>query len=525
MALAALAALFVAIPALLFRDVWAVDEPRYARVAMEMAERGDFLLPRLHGAVYADKPPLLFWLANIVAPLTTWWNGLPIRLVSLGFGAATVALTARLASRFAPGRAGLLSGLVLAAAPLELAIAQAGMFDTALAFAVTLAWSALAPPPTSRAGAVFGLALGLGILAKGPMALLLTVPGAALFRLGGAQRGRRLAALRPGRFAAAAAAAAVLVAGAWFVPAAIAGGRAYVEETLFRQTLGRAAAGWAHARPVWFYAAMLPLAAFPFAFALPEAVRGLPRKDPLARLALAWLGSGFVLLSLVSGKQVHYLAPLLPPLAILVGRSLAERDLSPRAHAAAAAAVGLAAAALLFGPALLGSFGALDALEADRRRAVAALAPAGAALALVPLALRAAHAAGLAPPRAALAFAAPLVLSLALPIAAAREWNAIGCGRAFGGAIRAHVARAESLALYRVGKNGSLSLYSGLGPVPFFHDFDAFKTAVVAPGSRIAFVACRAQDVAAVETHLGRALEVVAEGWNDWDREALCRLR
>ena len=48
--------------ALFFRHLWPVDETRYAEVAREMGERGSFLLPVLKGAVYTDKPPLLFWL-------------------------------------------------------------------------------------------------------------------------------------------------------------------------------------------------------------------------------------------------------------------------------------------------------------------------------------------------------------------------------------------------------------------------------------------------------------------------------
>ena len=57
-----LAAAIAVIAALSPRDLWAPDEPRYGRIAHEMAEGGDLLVPRLSGLAYAEKPPLVFWL-------------------------------------------------------------------------------------------------------------------------------------------------------------------------------------------------------------------------------------------------------------------------------------------------------------------------------------------------------------------------------------------------------------------------------------------------------------------------------
>src|SRR5512134_4184102 len=43
------------------RDPWPADEPRFALVAQDMLRSGDWLIPRLGGDVYADKPPFYFW--------------------------------------------------------------------------------------------------------------------------------------------------------------------------------------------------------------------------------------------------------------------------------------------------------------------------------------------------------------------------------------------------------------------------------------------------------------------------------
>src|ERR1017187_5923888 len=37
------------------------DEPRYASIGREMARSGDLVTPRLNGAAWFEKPPLLYW--------------------------------------------------------------------------------------------------------------------------------------------------------------------------------------------------------------------------------------------------------------------------------------------------------------------------------------------------------------------------------------------------------------------------------------------------------------------------------
>jgi len=37
------------------------DEPRYAQVAREMLERGDWVTPTLGHQPWLEKPPLLYW--------------------------------------------------------------------------------------------------------------------------------------------------------------------------------------------------------------------------------------------------------------------------------------------------------------------------------------------------------------------------------------------------------------------------------------------------------------------------------
>jgi len=52
------------------RDPWPADEPRFALIAQDMLRSGDWLIPRVGGDLYADKPPFFFWLLATAMALT-----------------------------------------------------------------------------------------------------------------------------------------------------------------------------------------------------------------------------------------------------------------------------------------------------------------------------------------------------------------------------------------------------------------------------------------------------------------------
>src|SRR5687767_700926 len=73
------------------RDPWPADEPRFALVVRDMVATGEWLLPRVGGDVYADKPPLYFWLMGL-ALLATGSLRIAFLLPSLLSGLACLAL-------------------------------------------------------------------------------------------------------------------------------------------------------------------------------------------------------------------------------------------------------------------------------------------------------------------------------------------------------------------------------------------------------------------------------------------------
>ena len=350
--LAVLCLLATAVAGLLLRPLTAIDETRYLAVAWEMHQSGNWLVPTKNFALYSDKPPLLFWAINLVW-LLTGVSEFAARLVGPIFGCAALWLTAVLGRRLWPedagigGRAALaMTGLILFALSSSLT-----MFDVPLGVATLLGLIALDRAGHAGAGmrpwVGFGAAIALGVLTKGPVILFHLFPAAILLPVWSADPldWRRLA-----RGLGAGLLAGLGLIALWLVPAAVLGGPEYRAAILWHQSAGRLSESFAHARPWWFYLALLPALGFPLFWspALLRAGFGLRwRAERGLRLCLIWAGAAAILFSLTSGKQIHYLVPELPALALIaarLGRDAGRFGLGPaRLVLALMALAGLAA--------------------------------------------------------------------------------------------------------------------------------------------------------------------------------------
>lgn len=119
--------------------------------------------------------------------------------------------------------------------------------------------------------------------------------------------------------------AAAVIALLWALPAASRGGGQYSDAIFWGQTAGRVVDSFAHRHPVWWYLPLLLAILFPWTL-WPSAWRALRRLldggDWGVRLLLCWIIPVFVAFSLISGKQAHYLLPLVPGFALLLARAL-----------------------------------------------------------------------------------------------------------------------------------------------------------------------------------------------------------
>jgi 4-amino-4-deoxy-L-arabinose transferase-like glycosyltransferase len=317
-----------AVAAVLLRPPIPVDETRYLSVAWEMWVHGDWLVPHLNGQPYSDKPPLLFWSMH-AAWAIFGVSEIAARLVPPLYGLSSIALTFVLARRLWPDRPGVGDGaaLIVAGTMLFALMSTTVMFDSSLTFAVLVGMLGLADQRQGRplrGWGLFGVATGLGVLAKGPVVLVHLLPAAVLAPLWWREQPKpRWGHWYLGLAGALALGAAIGLA--WTAPAAIAGGEAYRTAIFVGQSAGRIVGSFAHAEPFWFYLVLLPLAFFPWIWWPPawRAARRLRAEldDPLRMLAVSVIGS-FLLLSAISGKQGHYLLPIVPGFALILARAL-----------------------------------------------------------------------------------------------------------------------------------------------------------------------------------------------------------
>lgn len=303
---------------------------RTLSVAWEMWTHHSFILPYLNGVPYSEKPPLLLWLIQLgwlVGGVGDVWP----RLMEVLLGALQLVLVAALARRLFPQRPAVArtAPWIAGAFTFGFLFGLQVMYEVLLADCVLAALLCLTPKP-GRDGprfAWFGLAVGLGLLSKGPVMLLHVVfpwlLGPAWNRWAQQERRRWYVG---GAIAIVAGGVLLL---AWVLAATDAGGEAYRQRLLIHQTAGRVVDAFAHAEPFWWYVPLLPVLALPFSLWPRCWAALLTLRRPFEhglRCLLAWLGPVLLGFSAVSGKQPYYLLPEFGGFALLIAFALALRE-------------------------------------------------------------------------------------------------------------------------------------------------------------------------------------------------------
>jgi 4-amino-4-deoxy-L-arabinose transferase-like glycosyltransferase len=329
-----LAALAWLVPAMLL-PVLPIDETRYLSIAWEMRSTGDAIGLLLNGQPYMDKPPLLFWLVNVAWTLFGV-STVAARAVCVAFAAASIGTVVAVARRLGHDDAPAVGWVML---PFVLfgAFAPITMFDGPLVFFVALGFLGLVHwvQGDSRHGAaLFLVAAVCGLLAKGPVFLVHVAGPLALVRWWHPGR-----VASPWRFAVGIGTCLVVACvplAAWAVQSALRIDGVSVAHSLAHQSVGRVTHSFAHQRNVlWYVPWVVP-------FLLPWALvarwrqlrpsLGLASATPLGRFGIAASLPAFFVFSLISGKQVHYLLPLVPGAAFVVASMAREAPASLAYH-------------------------------------------------------------------------------------------------------------------------------------------------------------------------------------------------
>lgn len=344
------------------RALFEPDEGRNAEVMREMSASGDYFVPRLNNLLFLDKP-FLYYAAGGLAMKALGAHELAARLPAVLCTLALAFGVGALARRWWGDRAGALAGLAAAATPLPLFYTQIVIFDAMLTLwicaAVAALYLAVERAPEDATGRSFRYwavvawaAMGLGVLTKGPVALLVPLAAVLPWALWRRRAGRLLERGAP--------LVLFVLIGPWLWAVSRADPDflhyALVTETWSRLTsneLKRDA-------PIWYYLPVFLVGVLPWSMVVLAGARRIAAawraRESDIRFLVLWFAVPFGLFSGMHSKRVHYILPVVPAivlLAIWLWVRTPEGDRLPGVRAAAtfwslfgavALAVGLGAA-------------------------------------------------------------------------------------------------------------------------------------------------------------------------------------
>ncbi len=319
------------------------EEPRRCLVAMEMIERGEWIVPRELGEPYYNKPPLHAWLIALASGFEVRRVGpLAARGVSVASLLVVCWILWRLGIDGRQRRPSAWPPLVFATSGMIVQFARAGEIDLLFTLWITAALATFeagrrSDRPWIQWTASQALLAG-GVLTKGWAPLFFYPPVLWLVWRGRA-RLERLPAL-------AGIALLALLVGLWYVPYS-----GLVDTTAFRAQLGEQLADRTISLgPLAFVIHLLRYPVVAFATFLPwslwfvyrprrrvSELRERIREDAFLELAAVTCLWVVMVYAMVPGIRERYLIPAIPPLAMLLGAAVehARARESPRLHAGA----------------------------------------------------------------------------------------------------------------------------------------------------------------------------------------------
>ena len=321
------------------------DEPRYAWIARDMMESGDWVTPRLYGKPWFEKPPLLYWGAGLCFK----WFGisevaarLPSALSALlgTLALAWLALrlygaeTARWLLLLLPTTVGMIGFSHAAATDMPFsAMLTIAMVCAAVVLGLTRnEYTPILPRTPWLTLLLFGFFLGLAVLAKGPAAIILS-GGAVFFWALFTKRWRdAFRLLHPVAIASFCATALP-----WYVLCARRNPdffRVFIIEHNFKRFL---TPEFQHIQPFWFYGPVLLVALLPWTgVAVWTAVAGIARARRSRKLSpdivflFSWPAVVVLFFSVSQSKLPGYVLPAMPAIGLLLTRSCTKVALERR---------------------------------------------------------------------------------------------------------------------------------------------------------------------------------------------------
>ena len=295
------------------RALWEPDEGRYAEIAREMTESGDWLTPRLNYIKHFDKPPITYWLIALsfkIFGLHEYAAHLPLLIIGLlGILAAFF-----LGKEMFNQRVGFFAACILASSLGYPGLAHVLSTDIVFSFFCLLSYLFF----VRKQLIPFSVSLALGFMTKGPVIFVIVLLPIYAFSFYSKQTKKlRQIPWVKGIFLF------ILIGLSWYLYQAQQNqGLFYVD--FLQKTISRI---YRHRRqPFYFFLPVLIGLFFPWIFFLIASLKGrlkfkksaVNEEGEKLLLLFFWFALPFLFFSLIGKKLVPYILPLLPPLAVIV---------------------------------------------------------------------------------------------------------------------------------------------------------------------------------------------------------------
>ncbi len=327
------------LPAIVLRDYTPDNELRYISLVDEALRNGTWFTFYDHGTVYADKPPLYFWyimLSHLILGAHHMWA---IGLASLIPAIGIIAVMDRWMKEEGVKCDGAMAGAMLMTTAMYAGTALVMRMDMLMALFILLALRTFYRlyKGTAGRGAKWAIPvyIFLAVFTKGPVGILMPVLAIAVFlaiKKDLRHFGRYFGWWQWGVL--------IGLCVVWFSMVYIEGGNEYLNNILFKQTVGRGVNSFHHAEPFYYYLTHFAYALAPWSLLyIVSYVKGIRKKlfsTDIEKFLAVVSVSTFVMLSAVSSKLDIYLVPAYPFMVYLSAVWI-DRTAPSRWYSAAAA--------------------------------------------------------------------------------------------------------------------------------------------------------------------------------------------
>lgn len=309
-----------------FVPLFDLDEGAFSEATREMLASGDYLTTYLGGELRFDKPILIYWLQALcvsVFGLNEWALRLPSALASTGWTLMIYLFT----RRYYGTKAAFLSAIIMIGSLQIALIAKAAIADALLNCLLAGSMLTMYRFFDSRNSrylyATFAF-IGLGVLTKGPVAILIPLAVSGIFAL--TQKEWRLwlqALSNPIGWLI-----FLSIATPWYILEYMEQGQRFIDGFFLKHNVSRFGGSMeGHGGSLLYYIPVVLLGMLPFTALLFRKWQTYQALwvNPLDRFLLIWFLFVFLFFSLSGTKLPHYVIYGYTPLFILMGR-LAVND-------------------------------------------------------------------------------------------------------------------------------------------------------------------------------------------------------